>query len=131
LPTEDVLGTRYERIKRSHLFTAYCATKEDRESWGKSGTMAVIKSCTLACSAHQRKRIVGGCYVETAFTLDIGTKLDMVSWLGEPKIVATGVVVTRHSQVGNGIKFTGMSVEVRNMLRRCRILLRLLTPHQA
>jgi c-di-GMP-binding flagellar brake protein YcgR len=61
---------------------------------------------------------LGGCYVETPFTLDIGTKLDMVFWLGEQKIVTTGTVVTRHSQIGNGIEFTGMSSLDRDMLRR-------------
>lgn len=61
---------------------------------------------------------LGGCYVEMAFTLDIGTKLDMVFWLGERKIVTTGIVVTRHSQIGNGIEFTGMSSQDRDMLRR-------------
>jgi hypothetical protein len=61
---------------------------------------------------------LGGCYVEMAFTLDIGTKLDMVFWLGEQRIVTTGIVVTRHSQIGNGIAFTGMSSHDRDMLRR-------------
>ena len=61
---------------------------------------------------------LGGCYVEMAFTLDIGTKLDMVLWLGEQKLVTTGIVVTRHSQIGNGIEFTCMSSQDRDMLRR-------------
>jgi hypothetical protein len=53
-----------------------------------------------------------------AFTLDIGTKLELVFWLGEQEIVTTGIVVTRHSQIGNGIEFTGMSSLDRDMLRR-------------
>jgi len=61
---------------------------------------------------------LGGCYVEMALTLDIGTKLGIVFWLGEQKVVTTGVAVTRHSQFGNGIEFTGMSSQDQNMLRR-------------
>lgn len=61
---------------------------------------------------------LGGCYVEMAFTLDIGTKLDMVFWLGAQKIVTAGIVVTRHPQIGNGIEFKGMSSHDRDMLRR-------------
>jgi hypothetical protein len=70
---------------------------------------------------------LGGCYVEMAFTLDIGTKLDVVLWLGEQKLVTTGIVVTRHSQIGNGIEFTGMSSQARDMLRRFQDSLE--TPH--
>jgi len=54
---------------------------------------------------------LGGCYVEMATTLDIGTKLDVVVWLDHQKLIAQGVVVTRHTQFGNGIQFAGMAPE--------------------
>ncbi len=58
----------------------------------------------------------GGCYVETMFTLDIGTKLSMVFWLGDEKVTANGVIATRYPQVGNGIDFVDMSAPDRAKL---------------
>lgn len=60
---------------------------------------------------------VGGCYVEMALTLDVGTKLDIVLWLDEQKVCTRGVVVTRHTQFGNGIEFVGMFSEAERGLR--------------
>lgn len=59
---------------------------------------------------------MGGCYVEMPLTLDIGSKVDMLLWLGEQKVNAKGVVVTCHPQFGNGIQFTSMSSEGRSRL---------------
>lgn len=53
----------------------------------------------------------GGCYVEMALTLDVGTKVDIVLWLDQQKLTLRGVIVTRHPQFGNGIEFLGMSLE--------------------
>lgn len=60
---------------------------------------------------------LGGCYAEMAFTLDVGTKLDIVVWLDGQKVSTRGVVVTRHPQFGNGIGFVGMSSENERRLR--------------
>lgn len=46
-----------------------------------------------------------GCYIETMFTLDIGTKLKLVLWINGQKIEAQAVVATKYPQVGNGIDF--------------------------
>jgi c-di-GMP-binding flagellar brake protein YcgR len=51
---------------------------------------------------------MGGCYVEMMFTLEIGTELHMVFWLGSSKLSTRGRVVTRHPQFGNGIQFENM-----------------------
>jgi hypothetical protein len=53
----------------------------------------------------------GGCYVETMFTLETGTKLTMKLWLDSVMISTTGIVATCHPQVGNGIRFTGTTDE--------------------
>jgi len=58
----------------------------------------------------------GGCYVETMFTLDVGTKLSLVFWLGDEKVTANGVIATRYPQVGNGIDFVDMSAADRAKL---------------
>lgn len=59
---------------------------------------------------------LGGCYVEMPLTLDIGSKVEMLFWLGDQKVSAKGVVVTCHPQFGNGIKFTSMSSEGQSRL---------------
>lgn len=54
-----------------------------------------------------------GCYIETMFTLDLGTKFGLTLWLNDQQIHATAVVVTRYPQVGNGFEFTEMEPEDR------------------
>ena len=61
---------------------------------------------------------LGGCYVEMPFTLEVGSQVDIVLWVGAQKVKATGVVVTSHSQFGNGVKFTSMSPEAMDLLER-------------
>ncbi|MFY9559031.1 MAG: PilZ domain-containing protein [Terriglobales bacterium] len=60
---------------------------------------------------------LGGCYVEMALTLDVGTKLDIVLWLDQAKVSTKGLVVTRHPQFGNGIAFLQLSSENEARLR--------------
>jgi c-di-GMP-binding flagellar brake protein YcgR len=61
---------------------------------------------------------IGGLYVEMMFTLNIGTKVKIVLWLNDLKLINSGVVATRDLQVGNGIKFTDLSAEDREKLER-------------
>jgi c-di-GMP-binding flagellar brake protein YcgR len=49
---------------------------------------------------------VCGCYVETMFTMDVGTKLTIKLSIGSETLQASGAVVTKYPQVGNGIDFT-------------------------
>jgi c-di-GMP-binding flagellar brake protein YcgR len=60
---------------------------------------------------------LGGCYVEMALTLDVGTKLDIVLWLDQQKVSTRAVVVTRHPQFGNGICFLSVFPENEARLR--------------
>ena len=53
----------------------------------------------------------GGFYVEMAFTLEVGSRVNVVLWIGEKRIRARGVVVTRHPHFGNGVQFDSMSEE--------------------
>lgn len=50
-----------------------------------------------------------GFYIETMFTLPLGTKLSVVFWAGGEKLTAKGVVATHYPQVGNGIDIVEMS----------------------
>jgi c-di-GMP-binding flagellar brake protein YcgR len=46
-----------------------------------------------------------GCYIETTFMIDVGTKIDLVFSIDDERIPINGVVATKYSQVGNGIDF--------------------------
>jgi len=60
---------------------------------------------------------LGGCYLEMALTLDVGTRLDIVLWLDQQKVTTRGIVITRHPQFGNGISFLSVSPEDEARLR--------------
>ena len=51
----------------------------------------------------------GGCYVEMAFTLPVGTVVELKLWIEGVKIECSGVVATCYPQVGNGIRFVIMT----------------------
>jgi hypothetical protein len=57
-----------------------------------------------------------GCYIESVLPFPIGTIFEMSLQLDETLLVV-GTVVTRDPQVGNGIKFTRMLPEDREILR--------------
>jgi len=59
-----------------------------------------------------------GFYVEMLFTLDVGTQLDITLQLGEATVPARGEVATCDRTVGNGIHFTRMLAEDREVLKR-------------
>lgn len=60
---------------------------------------------------------MGGCYVEMAITLEVGTPLRLVLWLGHKKAEIDGRVATRHPQFGNGIEFCKMADDTRSKLQ--------------
>ena len=59
---------------------------------------------------------IGGCYVEIMLTQQISTELGITLWVGDKKICASGVVVSRHPNFGNGIKFTFLDDEGKRLL---------------
>ncbi len=72
--------------------------------------------CTAPVRATTSELSLSGCYIETMFTLDAGTKLDIVLWIGGQKICAKGAVATKYPQVGNGIDITEIKPEDRSRL---------------
>ncbi|HEY7353239.1 MAG TPA: PilZ domain-containing protein [Terriglobales bacterium] len=54
---------------------------------------------------------LGGCYVESVFTHELSTIIDIVLWVGDTKIIAQGEVVSKHPSFGNGLKFTRLTKE--------------------
>src|SRR5690349_21896694 len=73
------------------------------------GAVAPLRAMTSEVS-------LSGCYVETMFTLDIGTAIEIVMWLDGEKITAKGVIATKYPQVGNGIDIKEMTPEGRSKL---------------
>ena len=61
---------------------------------------------------------LNGCYVPMLFTLEVGTKVKLTFPINDAKMTAKGIVVCRHLQVGNGIRFNGMVTEDNTRLRR-------------
>ncbi|MFZ0734847.1 MAG: PilZ domain-containing protein [Candidatus Sulfotelmatobacter sp.] len=59
----------------------------------------------------------GGCYIEMAVTLELGSELELRLWLGHKKLDLAGKVVTRHPQFGNGIAFRHLSDDSRIRLQ--------------
>ncbi|MBV9183075.1 MAG: PilZ domain-containing protein [Acidobacteria bacterium] len=54
-----------------------------------------------------------GCYIETMFTIPVGTKLELKFWVKDEPLTVTALVVTRFPQVGNGLEFIEMAPEAR------------------
>jgi len=73
---------------------------------------------TVASHAETADLNLNGCYVEMAFTLRVGTELDLVLWVEEHRLPAKGTVVTHHPQFGNGIEFHDISAEDERTLAR-------------
>jgi hypothetical protein len=73
----------------------------------------------LACSGAPAMRTATdeislcGCYIETMFTMDVGTKLSLVFSLDDTRVSGIGIVATKYPQVGNGIDFIEMTPEGR------------------
>jgi c-di-GMP-binding flagellar brake protein YcgR len=67
---------------------------------------------------HTTDLSLGGCYVEMNFTLQIGSKLDLVLWLGDEKVTTRAIVVTHHPYFGNGMQFVNMAPEDQAKLKR-------------
>ena len=57
-----------------------------------------------------------GCYIETMFTMELGTKLELVFSLPADTLILQGVIVTKYPQVGNGIEFLDMAPQARKRL---------------
>jgi c-di-GMP-binding flagellar brake protein YcgR len=94
LESHDSERRRYPRVKATIPVELICA--------GKSPMRTATAEISLC-----------GCYIEMMFTIDVGTKLGLVFSLNQERVGATGLVVTKHPQVGNGIDFIAMEPESR------------------
>jgi hypothetical protein len=69
------------------------------------------EAAAVASHAETADLSLVGCYVEMSFTLQVGSKLDLVLWVNDARLATKAVVVTHHPQFGNGIEFVDMSQE--------------------
>jgi c-di-GMP-binding flagellar brake protein YcgR len=96
--TNDPERRRYPRIKAKVPVELRCAGKAQMRT-----TTDEISLC--------------GCYIETMFTIEIGTKVELVFSLNQEKVIAKAVVATKTPQVGNGVDFVEMDADSRLKLR--------------
>ena len=61
---------------------------------------------------------LSGCFADMMFTIDIGKKVNIDFLLDDVKVSATGVVVTRLHNRGNGIQFTNLCEHARARLKQ-------------
>jgi PilZ domain len=61
---------------------------------------------------------VGGCFLEMPIPLPVHTKFDIALWLGETKLRLKGEVASASPGFGMGVRFTGLSPENLELLRR-------------
>jgi c-di-GMP-binding flagellar brake protein YcgR len=76
------------------------------------------EGAAVASRAETADLSLAGCYVEMSFTLQVGSKLDLVLWVGDERLATRAVVVTHHPQFGNGIEFVEMTQEDQAKLTR-------------
>ena len=78
----------------------------------------IVEGATAPIRTKTDEIALGGCYIETMFTLPVGTSLTIILWLDGEKLFTNGRVVTRFPQVGNGIEFADMRAEDEARLTR-------------
>jgi hypothetical protein len=61
---------------------------------------------------------LGGCYMQLMIPLSVGIRLRATLWLDGYPIVIRGLVVTRHPQFGNGIRFVEIEGQGEQLLHR-------------
>lgn len=90
---------------------------EDRRRYPRVKARIPVELRSHAATAPMRTATdeisLCGCYIESMFTMDIGTKVELVFSLAGTKICGGGVVATKYPQVGNGIDFVSMAPEDR------------------
>jgi hypothetical protein len=61
---------------------------------------------------------VGGCFVEMSALPKEKSRLKLIVWVNDSKLAVKGIVVNRRPGFGTSIKFTEMTEEVHEQLRR-------------
>ena len=95
---------------------------------GNDRRQSVRVKCSISVELHPVRQSViwgrasdlseGGCFVEMPIPLDLDTRFEIVLWLGGTKLRLKGEVVSKAPGFGIGVRFTSLSPESQELLRR-------------
>jgi PilZ domain-containing protein len=90
--------------------------RSDRKKTSLEAEM-VLRGRTVPMRITTTDVSLGGCYIESMFTLPIGAHLTITLWIGEEKLKISGLVKTCDPVFGNGIEFVELPPLERFKLR--------------
>ena len=95
---------------------------------GKDRRQSARVKCSISAELHPVGQPViwgkvsdlslGGCFVEMPIPLPVNTKFEVALWLGETKLRLKGEVASSSPGFGIGVRFTNISPESQESLRR-------------
>jgi len=95
---------------------------------GKDRRQSARVKCSISAELHPVGQAViwgkvsdlslGGCFVEMPIPLPVNTKFEVALWLGETKLRLKGEVASSSPGFGIGVRFTNISPESQESLRR-------------
>jgi hypothetical protein len=105
------------------------STAKDNFSFaGKDRRRSARVQCSISAELHPVGQPViwgkvsdlslGGCFVEMAMPLPVHAKFEIALWLGETKLRLQGEVASASPGFGMGLRFTSLSPENQEFLRR-------------
>lgn len=76
------------------------------------------EGASVASRTETSELALKGCYVESNFTLAVGTKLRVELWINDEQLTANAVIATHHPGFGNGMEFFDMPAQDQAKLKR-------------
>lgn len=76
----------------------------------------LVEGNSVSARGNTSDLSMGGFYIETMFTMAVGTILELTLHLADTPVLAAAIVATCDPLVGNGIHFTKMLPEDRQAL---------------
>jgi PilZ domain-containing protein len=106
------------RVVQDYVTSTFCERRQFRRLPMAVQIELRLKGNTVPIRAETADISLGGCYIEMALTLSVGTPLNIVLWLGHEKLIVDAMIATCHPQFGNGIEFSGLSRDSQLRLQR-------------
>ncbi len=92
--------------------------RQHRRVQCKLGAELHIEGAEVPFRGEVTNLSVGGCFVEMSTLPEDKSRLQLIVWVNDSKLAVKGIVVSRRPGFGISIKFTEMTEEVREQLRR-------------
>ena len=87
--------------------------KKERRKFDRKVTAVdlelVLAGRTVPMQVSTTDLSVGGCYIQSIYTLPIGTRLKISIPIADEKLLVHGIVKTCHQSFGNGVQFLEMA----------------------